>query len=174
MALHDVDIVNPDRGAPVPNAHDHASEDRMAHGTNSTNYVTQATPIPGAAVGGGASVKLGFKRCVGIIVLTVGGNASTLNTASAPHGILTYIPKVEADLEGATITTAGGSATGAAVPLPAFTSASIGGVTAGVVTFGSWLQAFTDATNVYVNLYNATGSSITVTVTCYLYQSSGL
>lgn len=172
MAIHDVDKHSDDRTSPAVNAHDAQNIDqRMAHGTNSANYTTDATgtPAAGVAAGGGAGVKYGFKRAVLIVPMTVTNNGATLTTATASHP-LGYVPKVEADIENATVSTAGSPVTGATQPLPIFTSASIGGALAGAVTFSTFLYAFADASNVYVNLLNATGNPVTVTVTCYLYQ----
>lgn len=45
MAIHDVDKNSTDRGQPLPNSHDaHPLDLRNAHGTNSVNYISDATP----------------------------------------------------------------------------------------------------------------------------------
>lgn len=46
MALHDVDLRGLGRGAPLPNGHDTLDHGAvMAHGTNSVNYVTDASEV---------------------------------------------------------------------------------------------------------------------------------
>lgn len=172
MSLHDVDKGSFDRGSPIPNHHDQIIDGaHKNHGTNSANYTTDATTSPSGGTntgtpGGGATVAAGFKRLVLTCPMTVTNNGATLTTATLAHG-LPFVPVVEASIDNANTTIAGGTATGASIPLPTFTSASIAGAQ---VQFGTWLTAFGDATNVYVNMLNATGSPVTITVTCYLYQ----
>lgn len=188
MALHDVDKSGFQRDNPSPNSHDDMGmAPRKAHGTNSTNYVTGATedPVSGTntgTAGGGTAVKQGMKRLVAVCPVGVTNDGSTLTTATVAHN-LGYAPKVEADLENATITIAGGTVTGANVPIPLFTDASIdtikstalnGGVALGAIIFQTWVYAFADETNVYVNFLNATGLPSSIEVTVYLYLPSGL
>lgn len=47
--LHDIDKSN--RGQPIVNSHDKINVLRMAHGTNSVNYVTGASPLSSIAGG---------------------------------------------------------------------------------------------------------------------------
>lgn len=175
MALHDVDKGPGDRGAPMPNTHD-TQDVRLAHGTNSVNYVTDATatPVANTTVGGGTSVKNGFKRLVGVVPMTLANDGSTLTTVQAAHG-LSFVPKVEADLENSSLTVASGSGTasGATISLPVFTSMGIDTVD-GILVPVAYLYSFADATYVYVNFINASGNPVSYTITCYLYQTSGL
>jgi hypothetical protein len=171
MSIHDVSKHDDQRLDPKANASDTRAQ-RDAHGTNSVNYVSDATaaPVSGVSAGGGDGVKAGLKQLVAICPLNVVNDGSSLTTATISHR-LGYAPKVEADIENATLTTASGSVSGANVAVPIFTAASIAG---GNVTFQTFVYAFADASNVYVNLLNGTGSPTTIKVTCYLYRASGL
>lgn len=175
MALHDVSKHDSLRLDPKANSSDTRAQ-RDAHGTNSVNYVTDATPAPvsNRTVGGGSGVKNGLKTLVGVVVMALANDGSTLTTVSANHN-LSFVPKVEADLESSALTIAGGSgtATGATIALPVFTGMAID-VVDGILVPLSYLYTFADATKVYVNFLNATGNPVTFTITCYLYQTSGL
>lgn len=176
MSLHDVDKNNQDRSVPKPNQSDQLIDGaRSNHGTNSINYTTDATqdPVDNTTPGGGPGVKLGFKHLVLVLPIGIESDGSSLTTAYAPHG-LTYVPKVEIDLENATVSTAIGDVTGVTMPGPLFLDADIGTDVTGVVTFNNWLYGFADATNVYVQMLNATGNPRSAQVTCYLYRSAGL
>jgi hypothetical protein len=163
--IFDVDKSSDDRGTPKPNSHDRLTPGSVpARGTLSTNYTTALPNISGLPAS-----QLGALTLVQVNTATVVNTGATLTTAQASHG-LGYVPVVLAFINNANITVAGGTVTGASLMLPTFTSASIGGVTSGAVTFGTWLQAFTDVNNVYINLYNATGNPVTVTITYYLYR----
>jgi len=177
MALHDVDRNSEDRGTPAPNHTDKVIDGaHKAHGTNSVNYVSDATPSYSGgtntgSVGGGNPIRYGYKKLVSNVSFTLVNDGSTLTTGSIAHG-LNYVPVVELLFENASLTIAGGggSVTGATVPGPFFAGADIGSDVSGVVSFTSWIYAFADATNIYVNMLNATGSPITLHPTLLVYQ----
>lgn len=193
---------------------------RMAHGTNSINYVTNATPnantyivqegdtmssiatalgvelgeleainpdaghppgnfdviYPGdklnipsdnsGSVGGGTPILAGFKRLVATCPVTITNNGSDLTTVTVPHG-LSFIPLVEGSIDDASDTIESGPVTGVSVAFPTIQQAVVSG---GVVQVPILIYALSDATNIYVNLLNATGSPVSYSITCYLYQ----
>lgn len=176
MAIHDVDKNSSERTAPIPNTVDSMGTlPRMAHNTNSINYTTDATDDPTGGTntgtaGGGAVIKAGFKRLVAVCTIGVVNDGSTITTAQIDHN-LGYVPIVEAVVENGSATIATGTATGVSMPLPLFTNATFDLVTP-KINFQTWLYAFANSTTMYVNMANSTGTPITTTVTCYLYQKA--
>lgn len=153
MAIHDVGSGD-NRDNPEPNTHDRPKDNihtamPFTHNTGTTAIIRQA-----------------YSGVVKVI-----NDGSPLTTTSFSHGLY-FTPIVLISLDNASESIAGGTATGVKLPGPFFTSASIGGVTAGVVTFATWVYGFADATNVYINFLNATGTATTVNVTYYLLQQA--
>lgn len=135
---------------------------RMSHGTNSSNYVTGASP-PDLSL----ALRTGFGRLINTFTLDFPYDGSTLSLQTIPHG-LNYAPFVIGAIN-QTVNTA--------IPfnlvsviLPTFLSANIGGSVSGVVSFNAYLYLLVDETNIYAQLLNATGDSGTITVTYYIYQ----
>lgn len=168
MALHDVDKNSADRGSPMPNTHDVQTSARMAHGTNSVNYVTDATPsVTGGNIlsGNARLVSSGVTQCD-----ASAGNDSTIvsDTFSIPHN-LGYNPIVTAWLNNASV--------GFNLPLPIILSSTVGstsGTLDGVAFLATnrWMTYGADEDNFYVIIYTV-GSSMIATsyfVTYYLYQ----
>lgn len=164
MSIHDVSK-SKGRLTPAPNVQDKQAQ-KMSHGTNSANYVTDATDADT-----NDRILYGYARLVLTGTLTVSSDGSTLTTSSDIHN-LGFVPNVLAALENANVTIVGGTAVGASMNLPTFTTADIGVSVSGDVSFGTWLYAFADDTRVYVNMLNATGIAQTVHVTYYLYQQT--
>lgn len=173
MSLTDVDKNSEDRSTPIPNHTDTVINGATkAHGTLSSNYTSDATTTPvggtnSGTAGGGKTVASGYKQLVLTVPVTVVNSGGTVTTATLAHP-LGYVPIVEASLDNATISTAGGSVSGASLPLPGFTSADLS--TSNEIKFATWLYAFADINNIYVNMLNTTGSPISITVTCSLYR----
>lgn len=161
MAIHSVDKSSDGRDNPKPNTHDTIEDTfRQAHGTNSVNYVTapDSFSAQSAILGGNA-------RLVASGTLTVENDGSTTTVASVPHS-LGYTPLVIASLNNATITAVPEIVS---IPLPTWASAAIAG---GNVVFQIWLEAMASVDAVYVQMLNASGNPITITVTYYLYQQA--
>ena len=149
----------------MPNAGDKVFQ-RMAHGTTSLNLQTPLTnPATGQGIVNGI-FRLVFSRTIEVI--STGNGIATYTDA---HN-LGYVPMALAALNNASLADASGTVNNASLFLPTFLNASIGGVTAGVITFGSYLFHFVDDENVYINLLNDTGSLASAFVTYYLYQQA--
>lgn len=88
-------------------------------------------------------------------LINIGISSSTVSTLSIPHG-LTFAPIPMAFLVNVGVS---GPVTNANLPLPTFINASVGGVTAGIVSFGSYLYTAADTVNVHFQCLNATGSA---------------
>lgn len=172
MGLHDVDKNSDDRTSPVVNAHDLGPDRRMAHGTNSVNYQTAASPAFGAA-----QIQGGNSRLVGADVVRViapdGTTGVITITTTTYHHNLGYAPKAEAYLNNRQINN-GGSYN---IPLPL--DISVGANTGGTGGAPEYLGVIrtmyyaTDATSFYVITYSS-GSALagTYDVTFYLYQQT--
>lgn len=100
---------------------------------------------------------------------TLVNDGSTETTLTIPHN-LGFTPIAQCFLNDTIIS---GVGTDLSLPLPTYTQVSIGGVTAGVVTFSAYLSFATDSTNLYVLLFNATGSPVSYNITYYLLQEAG-
>lgn len=163
MAIHSVDKNANGRGNPTPNTHDTiGTPNRMAHGTNSINYLP-----PGQPPSSQTSLKSGQYRPVLTDQIELINNGGTLTTTTVPHN-LGYAPTVKASLNDSTVTGIPGLAN---LELPTFTQATISG---GNVTFQTWLYTLSDDTYVYFQFLNATGTPITLTLTYYLFQQAAL
>lgn len=105
-------------------------------------------------------------------LISVGFSSSTVSTVSFEH-TLKFAPIIQAYL--VNVSTAG-PITNANLTLPTFVNASIGGVTAGIVSFGSYLYCAADTTKFHFQLLNATGLSPGMFNIRYylLQQSSGV
>lgn len=169
MALHNVDKNSQDRSSPNPNTHDTSyttgapiiNVPRPAHGIVSANYQP-----PGTNPSDQAALKMAYKRMVQSGTVAVINDGSTVTVTTIAHG-LGYAPLAEGSINNASATDIGGLVN---VPLPTFLVAHIDAVTP-KVDFRVWLGApIVDATNVYFQVLNSTGTPITVTVTYYLYQ----
>lgn len=178
MTLIDFDHQNHDLSHPMPRTHDVLPHDTvMARGTNSINYITPATSSgeqtgdSSSTAGGGTSIKHGFKRLVATVPVTMTNDGSTLTTSYVRHN-LGYVPMIEASIENATSTIAGGTAFGLSLPLPTWLGLHTD-TGAGFVYMHDWMEAFANDQYMYINYYNATGNPVTITVTCYLYQRQG-
>lgn len=109
-------------------------------------------------------------------VVSVSSDGSTANWTTYAHN-LGFVPIPFAYLTRVTLS---GITTNGNIPLPTFTSLNIdtlkstalnGGVARPIDIFGTWMEAVADDTNLYVILYNATGSSISaLDVQFYLVQ----
>lgn len=105
----------------------------------------------------------------GTIQVPIGVDETNITTI--PHN-LGFTPIIMAFINDIDLTGFGGDTNGA-YPLPGFIEASIGGVTAGVVTFGQWMFPTVDDNNAYIITLNATGTpSNTQIVTYYLLQQT--
>lgn len=105
-------------------------------------------------------------------LIGVSFSASTVSTVSIAHG-LDFAPIPQAFLVNVGVA---GPVTNANLPLPTFVNASVGGVTAGVVTFGSYLYCAADKVYLHFQLLNATGASPGILNIRYylLQQTSGV
>jgi hypothetical protein len=96
------------------------------------------------------------------------GSASTINWTTIPHN-LGYVPAVIAFLNDVGLSPI---ASHANIPLPTYADVDIGIALANKVTFGSYVHAITDITNLYLVFFNATGSARNFLVKWYLLQES--
>lgn len=101
-------------------------------------------------------------------VNTLVNDGSTQTVLTIPHN-LGFVPIALCFLNNSTIGTIG---TNLSLQLPTFTEASIGGVTAGVVTFAAYLFSVVDQTNLDIVLFNATGAPKSYDITYYLLQET--
>lgn len=102
-------------------------------------------------------------------LINAGFSSATVSTVSFDHN-LDFAPIIQAYL--VNVSTAG-PITNANLQLPTFVSASIGGVTAGIVSFGSYLYCAADTVKFHFQLLNATGVSPgTFSIRYYLLQES--
>lgn len=168
--LHNTDKNSMDRNNPQPNTHDTSyttgfpivNVPRPAHGIVSTNYRT-----PGGKPPATPALFSGYKRLVASETVELIASGATLTTTTAAHN-LGYAPLVEAAINDATVSGISGLVN---VPLPLIVQGSTSG---GNVLIQMWLFPLVDATNVYFQLYNATGNSISLGITYYLYQQTAV
>lgn len=113
----------------------------------------------------------GFK-IVQTKLISVAFSASTVSTVSFFHD-LTFAPIITASLVNVGVSA---PITNANLALPTFINASIGGVTAGIVSFGSYLYCAADTTQFHFQCLNATGVAPgSFNIRYYLWQeTSGL
>lgn len=97
---------------------------------------------------------------------TVAGSQPT-NWATVPHN-LGFAPVPLVFLNNVNLS---GIANGANIPLPTWSSLSVDTVNQQVV-MRTWLHALADITNLYVVLFNSTGSNVSLNFTYYLLQES--
>lgn len=100
--------------------------------------------------------------------LSVSSAGAPTNFSFVAHG-LSFAPIVLGFLDGVTIS---GVTTSGSLPLPTYTNLTVDTV-GHQVKFATYLQAFSDTTNIYALLFNATGSAVpAITVTYYLLQEA--
>lgn len=160
MALHNVDKGNVDRSTPRPNIHDtiEVNMGRMAHGTNSVNYLK-----PGELPSSQSALYGGNKRLVQSGDVIIQGDGTNVTVSSFAHN-LGFAPLAEGSVNNANVTNITGQVN---VPLPTWLGTDLTGTS---IAFTMWLSIMADATNVYFYTLNKTGSPFAVTVTYYLYQ----
>lgn len=169
MGIHDVNK-GEHGGAPTPNAHDKTDVPRPAHGTNSVNYQTAASPSstgPGIFGGNARLVASGVAR-----VVTPDGATGTITqtTTTVPHN-LGFAPIPWATMNNSAI----GGQGAFNIPLPLMVSLgnNTGGTGGASEYLGliRWMYYAVDGTNFYIITYSS-GVAIAATydITYYLYQ----
>lgn len=167
MSLTDVDKGSADRGAPLPNHSDIVHQDvTKAHGTNSVNYVTDATGTGQTGIlSGNARLIKGSTASVVVPDGTPGVIIGT--TTTVPHN-LGYTPMAVAFMNNIT-----GSGYGIQLPMWVSFGANTGGVGGAPEYLGvvRYMTYAVDGTNLYILTYSS-GSAVagTYTITYYLYQ----
>lgn len=162
MAIHD-------RGkpgaTPQPNSHDLQGV-RMAHGTNSVNYTTDATDTSKTS-----GILSGIGQLVQTDTVNVPNNGATQTHVTVPHN-LGYVPFMMSAVNNASISDANGVvSSNASVFLPTSLSTFIDTVD-NIIVFRVWLFGFADETNAYFIMTNSTGSPVSIDVTYYLYRQN--
>lgn len=167
MAIHHTDKNSPARTAPYPNIHDTQDVTRMAHGTNSVNYITDASPTFN-----GPSILYGNARLVQsgtVTVVTPNGTSGTITTTTTTlaHN-LGYTPLATAFMNNI-------QPVGYGITLPIWVSfGNNTGGSGGAPEYLGIIRYMTyavDATNFYVLTYSSgVAVAANYTITFYLYQ----
>jgi hypothetical protein len=170
VALYDVDKTSKDRGNPMPNHNDTLDDGSIkAHGTNSVNYVTDASSSATTANLLSGNARLITTGLASVVAPNGSSGIIVTTTTTTPHNLnLGYTPMAVAYLNNVT-----GAGYGIPLPLWASFGANTGG-TGGAPEYLGVVRYMTyaiDATNFYVLTYSS-GSAVAAnyTVTYYLYQ----
>lgn len=152
-----------DRGkndsTPEPNSHD-LQGIRMAHGTNSVNYTTDASSTPG-----GPPILAGNLRLVQSNTATVNSDGvHNTSTTTIPHN-LGYFPFLTWSMNHLSTSTL----TGVNLMAPQALTFTMDN-TAHTITFSIMVWCAVDANNVYIQLFDTSGLSHSYDITYYLYQ----
>jgi len=165
MALHDVDKSGADRSSPLPNSHDEQGIPRQAHGTNSVNYHTDASPSSS-----GGQILTGNAQLItsGVLNHPISIPSSgkiSIDTSTVAHN-LGYAPWVVAFMNNTMINGSGAYN----IPLPIMPS--LGVTAADTIAPIVWMFASSDVNNVYVISYTTASAAVPATyeVTYYLYR----
>lgn len=160
MAIHDIDKNSSGRTSPLPNSHDAQGIARMAVGTNSSNYVTDASnPLDAEAL------KSGLLKPVQTGTITIDGNSTAgLPITSRIAHNLPYVPIPMGFIH----------YSDAYIAMPTFLGLGLDNDGAGPdVAFASWMWLTADSVNVTANLFSGiTEDWGTITVRYYLFQQS--
>jgi len=165
MAIHDIDKSGNDRSAPTPNSHDMQDIPRQAHGTNSVNYTTDASPsISGGQILTG-NAQLITSGVVSHPITIPSSGTLSIDTTTVAHN-LGYAPWVVAFMNNTMINGSGAYN----IPLPIMPS--LGVTAADTIAPSVWMFAASDKNNIYIISYTTASAAVAVSyaVTYYLYR----